>query len=704
MSSSKDFVKIHLNAPITQGGEVNVKVSTNGGDRIISLYYMNGNTWTPIANVSSITKNEVFPAQLIIPSTISTNDLYIGSTGSEVGLILYSVELKVYLTPDPIDPIALSSPAGSDNQTVAPGDIIDNIEYTITPSTAIPVVTWNVTPEGITDTSVAGKVTISGAPTTAGTYNYTVKLNDCTLKTGTITVEEVSDITWNGTTNEWNVAANWNSSKQPSKTTNVVIPTGLSVYPLLKETEANKARSITIKGGAEIGRQDLLTYGTATVEYPALDGERWHMLAIPVDDATSQNFYFEDRYTFRRDFTPDGNQAAWKYKQGLEEKFALGQGFAFYAYDALKEEGTSKAFADETISISGQLAGNSIDEPLSFGSDTKYGESPFALAANPFMTTIDFDLLQTANSSTIAKTYLIWTSNAGFLAYNPNGNYGTTPPEELSDGQYIAPLQSFIVQRASATTGDATLSFNLTTISPAANKAILKASAAPVNKLEITASNPAASVLTFIADREGGQPVLSDLDGRKLFSTMNAVPDIYTLKESGNGPVAVGANIIRTDNITVPLGIATTYTGNITLTFKGMDRYDAQIKFIDKQEQPEGIVLTGLESYAYDFSLVEAGVRVEDRFEIQFIPATITGLQTAATGKTLVYSRDNAVRIVSAAGIRSVAVYNLQGQLIYANDSVNDSSFTTSQLPVSGVYLVKVTTGTGVNNVKVTIK
>ncbi|MDR0412276.1 MAG: T9SS type A sorting domain-containing protein, partial [Dysgonamonadaceae bacterium] len=416
---------------------------------------------------------------------------------------------------------------------------------------------------------------------------------------------------------------------------------------------------------------------------------------------------YANRYTFRSDFNVEGDAAGWEAKTSIGETFTLGQGFAFYAYNELKglpQGDTGNPFAAaEKISVSGNLAGNSVTEPLNFGGDDQYGESPFALAANPFMTTIDFDALVTDNSNIIANTYMIWTG-PGFGAYNPDGNYGV----DFGDGgQYIAPLQSFIVQRATGNNAQASgLTFDIAAISANANNAGLRSSATPDNKLEITASNPAASVRTFIAYREGGQPVLSDRDGRKLFSTMNAVPDVYTLKESANGPVAVGANIIATDNLTVPLGIATTYTGVITLTFKGMDRYDAQIELIDKQERPEGIVLTGREVYSYDFTPSHTGVRVEDRFEIRFTPATVTRLQPADDdAKPLVYCRDNTLRVVSpASGIRSVSLCNLQGQEIYTSGPVNANTFTTSRLPLSGAYLVKVTTEAGINHLKVFIK
>jgi hypothetical protein len=76
-----------------------------------------------------------------------------------------------------------------------------------------------------------------------------------------------------------------------------------------------------------------------------------------------------------------------------------------------------------------------------------------------------------------------------------------------------------------------------------------------------------------------------------LKATISDVPDVYTLK---NG-IALGANIIDTDDWLIPVGLATTYEGNMSLIISGMGNYETQIALIDALAD-DPIDLTGLSS------------------------------------------------------------------------------------------------------------
>ncbi|KAA6302702.1 MAG: Streptopain [Candidatus Ordinivivax streblomastigis] len=525
-------------------------------------------------------------------------------------------------------------------------------------------------------------------------------MDDITAGYSFTTAAAPATTTWNpqGTSTTWNDVGNWTNGV-PGTTSAVTIPKKNS-YPVLNTSITIK--SITFEPGAEITNQQNLTLtDKATVQYK-LAGERWNMLSIPVTDAKTADFYFDDRCTFFSEFDATGGTARWNPVIPITVELPLGKGFAFYAYDDLKSNPNdflSNPF-NEIISVSGDLAGSSLTETLSFGSDITYGTSPFALAANPFMTTIDFDALASANSNTITGNYLIWTENS-FTGYSLDGIHGIVNGNTGTANNYISPLQSFIVERASGLENStANLTFTLSDIQ-ATGLGALRASFNPANKLEITANNAAASVLTFIANREGGQSTLSDRDARKLFTDISAIPDIYTLKPSSDGLTAVGANIIRTDDITIPLGIVTSHKDKISFTFKGMDTYDVGITFIDNGEE---IPLTGLESYAYDFTLETTDVPVENRFAIRFAPNHPTGLNSAGDTQAYIYSKNHTLFAVSSASdkIRQIQIFNVHGQLIYNNDRLNTTYYTIDcRVYPSEVYVVKLVTERGVKNVKV---
>jgi hypothetical protein len=91
--------------------------------------------------------------------------------------------------------ITLTSAPGTDNQTVCVNTAITDITYSTTGATGV---TFSGLPAGVTGTFSGGNITISGTPTVAGTFNYTVTLTGgCgnVTATGTIIVQPNNTIT-----------------------------------------------------------------------------------------------------------------------------------------------------------------------------------------------------------------------------------------------------------------------------------------------------------------------------------------------------------------------------------------------------------------------------------------------------------------------------------------------------------------------------
>ena len=88
--------------------------------------------------------------------------------------------------------IILTSATDTNAQTIANNDTLTNITYTTTGATGA---TFSGLPTGVTGSWSNNSITISGTPTIAGIYNYTVTLtggNGTVTATGTITVKEVT--------------------------------------------------------------------------------------------------------------------------------------------------------------------------------------------------------------------------------------------------------------------------------------------------------------------------------------------------------------------------------------------------------------------------------------------------------------------------------------------------------------------------------
>jgi hypothetical protein len=448
--------------------------------------------------------------------------------------------------------------------------------------------------------------------------------------------------------------------------------------------------SIFIVAGAEIKNQTNLVNGKIGIEYDLKAG-RWNMLSVPLE-VKSSAFYFDDEpQVGLQTFTPAEDNAQWSNIADLDTTFVPGSGFA---YKIISEDDDKKFTVGGTV-----LADEVTEEVLKFGNDNGLNTC-FALAGNPFLTTIDFDSLQNANSGIINASYLIWTEAGGFSGYNPDGNWGIV---DTNLDKYIAPLQSFIIEKSETLTGNtANLAFDLSTISASASgKGTWKSTANNVNKLNIIATNETASVLTFIANRENGK------DSRKLKAAISSVPDVYTLKNE----IALGANIIETEETSIPIGLATNYEGTMSFTFNGMENYDARITLIDALANVP-IDLTGLSSHEYSFVYTpktENGEVVpdEDRFVLQISPKG-AGLNRdhSLTQGIFISANGNTIRATSLPSdkIKEVLVYNTQGKLVYANNQLDTSLFTINNTEYAGVCIVKVITENNVKNGKVIVK
>jgi len=115
------------------------------------------------------------------------------------GGVCAPVSVDGTITVRPVTTITLTSGVGTNAQTVCINTAITNITYAIGGSATGATVSG--LPAGVTGSYSGGVFTISGTPTVAGTFNYTVTTTGgvCTAATavGTITVSPLPILTWN---------------------------------------------------------------------------------------------------------------------------------------------------------------------------------------------------------------------------------------------------------------------------------------------------------------------------------------------------------------------------------------------------------------------------------------------------------------------------------------------------------------------------
>ena len=159
----------------TQPGMTNYQWIVSAGGTITSGGGTTDNTVTVTWNIAGA-------------QTVSIT--YTGTNGCTNALpTVYPVTVSANST------IVLTSPAGTDAQTVCINTAITNIIYATTGATGA---TFNGLPAGVTGNWLANVVTISGTPTISGTFNYTITLTGgcgTVTKNGTITVTPNNTIT-----------------------------------------------------------------------------------------------------------------------------------------------------------------------------------------------------------------------------------------------------------------------------------------------------------------------------------------------------------------------------------------------------------------------------------------------------------------------------------------------------------------------------
>jgi len=274
-------------------------------------------------------------------------------------------------------------------------------------------------------------------------------------------------------------------------------------------------------------------------------------------------------------------------------------------------------------------------------------------------------------------------------------------------------LQGFIVEDKNyGNTSPSAAEFTFSEAMTSVNKETveLRSSVSPQNTLDIVARNQTAEVRTFIARRAGGQTAFGNSDARKIIHSINDIPEVYTLKTYKSGMIATAINIINNEELLIPLGLATSFSGNITLSFSGMESYDANLILIDAVAN-KAIDLTGLASFDYTFNYAPKKkangepVTCEDRFFIR-ISKTVTGIPQTLAGKVNVFESNGLIQVVSSASnpLKELSVYDMQGKLIYKANANNAVSHTIERNWPAGVYVVKVVSEKGVDNVKVVKK
>jgi hypothetical protein len=325
------------------------------------------------------------------------------------------------------------------------------------------------------------------------------------------------------------------------------------------------------------------------------------------------------------------------------------------------------------------------------------------LIGNPFMSTIDFVEFLGDNDGVIEPHFKLWTGTK-FATSTVSGETVTTVEgdADIDPIRYIAPMQSFLVTLKEDRGDDNSLTFDATTIQAPTHKTPLRSSSNGVSVekdiIRIKATNSAHSAETLIGQRANADNgYVSSEDVYKLFSPVLDVPEIFTVADR----YKLAMNFISNDSEqTIPIGLKCDLLGQTILTLTGMSNYAAEkIEFIDGNKI---IDITGQESFEYtEFDHQKKGLE-EDRFFLRIQHAS-TGIKVPEVSGIQVYETAAGINVLSATNnpIRQIDIYNVNGQKLYGNTTINSSLYTIENRWSERILIVRVVTAQGVKNVKI---
>jgi len=334
------------------------------------------------------------------------------------------------------------------------------------------------------------------------------------------------------------------------------------------------------------------------------------------------------------------------------------------------------------------------------------------LIGNPYMSTIDFQKFYEQNSSVIYPWYRLFKGTNNQYDFDIYDSEQGTSIGNID--QYIAPMQGFFVtlRGTGGVSQNDILDFDMgnlaTGISVArpydAVNTLRVVDTEQEDILRIRASNDGYASETLIAFRDDADNNYNpEEDIYKLFVNNPDAPQVYTYTDR----YPLSMNFIGGGDLTIPLGIKTSFSGNVKFEITGMDKSNMQVEFLDVQLNKKQEI-TGNKSFEYTFKN-NTTLPQTDRFFIR-IQKSVSGLQTpqgASDGNSIsAYFSGNDIKIVSIPDdlIRKIEVYDLQGKSLMTVDNVKAISYTATMNPEVRVAIVKIHTANYTRSFKVIAK
>jgi hypothetical protein len=458
----------------------------------------------------------------------------------------------------------------------------------------------------------------------------------------------------------------------------LTIPSGktLTVNGTLTNNAGNSGLVIESGGSLIHNNNDVAaTVKTEIAGSSNLELLRYHFVGIPTQYAAPTSNLFLDSYLYKLDPTQtnsQGNYGNW-VALGTSNTTPLNtnQGYMIYYPGASK-----------TYIFVGKL--NNGIYPYSLTGHSGASVYTFNLVPNPYPSSIIW------NTADAAK----WTKSAGiggscYIWNAAGGNYSTISSSATS---YIPVGQALMVLVTNEATPTLSVNNNARVHS---SQAFYKSGNSTENKLVIRAtSNNYADETVVAFSEEATEAFDLQTDGMKLFGLEDA-PQLYTL--SGGEKYSLNNLPLFQDQRTVDMNFVTQFTGEVIISFEGIESFDPALKIHLRDELTnQTINLRNQQVYSFNHHPENAA----GRFKLLFGGAT--GIEETAARHGNMWISGNTLYINTpklTGQTAMVEVYNASGQKL-TNKTLVLSELSTLELDAKGFVVVKLTTGQELISVK----
>ena len=438
---------------------------------------------------------------------------------------------------------------------------------------------------------------------------------------------------------------------------------------------------------------DIANYQTGAPRIPYNWNNAFNTNDIEIQPGQGFAVFANPRYSTFSDQTALNGKTFWFPKNDPVHYYHDGAGNELYPGGALSRTKSHRFIYEDIIDETGFV-------PLNHSS---LSEGQMVLVGNPFMAQLNFDAFVTDanNSSLIYDEYKIaYGVNTGadgkkndFSTYKRiGGEWYTSDPQNVITSNYIAPMQSFIVHAKPGVLSSDKLKANIvkhTATAPTViNNTLRSSKQGQTDKelLYVTATHGTQKNHAVLVHwSEGTKNFRPEEDSRKLFDEKSAATVlVYLLSKDG-----IALDINTTDDLTeaVPIGIRTSKTGEITLSFSGMENFSNHNIYLIDAALGQSINLSDENEYKFTKGGTEN--YIEDRFFISFSTAP-TGIINQKENQIAVLNPyQGTIQVISKEALGPIEIFDTYGRRLIKEDNINDTQYS-YQASIPGIYIVRV--------------